>query len=766
MTNDIDIPRGRDANLYDRLAAAAIIFIIIVAAFSFTPAAPYPLALQRHAAAVAASGLFVVVAATAALGRGFPVPPVPAGILAIAGAGALSVVFCKYLMIGHSPERAGAVAASLAGLVVAAAAARSCARAHLGKTLLISICTVGFVIIAIGLLEFGGFDPLGTAGYYNSKMSPVATFGNADAAVDFAAPIAAVAAALACSVGGTSRIVLLLIASAGGAYLGALGVLFGIGALAAGLATGLFFSIRRVRAGTDPGRRWLAPILINITIPAAAFLIFFMMSPNEAPASAPAPRAIITETNRSHLPASLEIRLRIWISCINVFRTFAPWGTAAGNFSIGFAPFRDPVEIDLSTRFRGDPVESVVDAAHNDPIQFVTEMGALGILAIGAFAVGFVKLLKRGAASASPNTVAAAAGLASLFVCSLFHSPFYEHAGAAVVGFVLLGILGAADGRAPEKIGGATGRMLGIVLLLCAPYAAVLAGCAFAADIYIIGERLHPLAGTERLEQALKLNTTDEHIPLLIARKLQISGDPNGALSAYAEARRRHPFLVESLLQSGVLYAKSGNYQNASDAFSVCARLDPRHPALTYNRACLARDMGDDTGAAKLIKESVKFGAAADTLRQWGVAFYENKQYQRARPYLDLWVADRGDDADAWSMLGTASLKLNNRASAEVELARAHRLYSLEHLRSGNLDAAQRSARQYHNWAGPGDAGPDLIDAAVAFANKDRDGAKQAFARASAVNSKLQKIELDAPALKELLKDAELGALARALVHE
>ncbi|MBI3820177.1 MAG: hypothetical protein HY286_15895 [Planctomycetes bacterium] len=758
-----EIPKGRDANIYDRIAAGCVVFLVIAGAFTFSPAAPYPLALQQHAAALAGIVLFIIVGFCASAGRGFPVPPLAQGTLAIAGAFFASALLCKFVAIGYSPARAFSAAACAAGLVIVAAAARSAARAHLGNVLLYSMCASGFVIITIGLLEAAGFDPLSTAGFYNSQMSPVATFGNPDAVVDFVAPVTAVAAALACARGGASRIILIIVATGGAAYLGRLGVLFGAAAFAAGIAAALILTIRRVAASGASVKSAVQPTIISLLIPAVVFIIFFLSRPRE---SEPAPPASAPAASAAHwpVPASLEVRLRVWGSCIQVIRAFAPFGTAVGNFSIPFAGYRDPREIAISSNYRRDPAETTVDSAHNEPLQFITEAGALGIVALGAFAVALFKFSRRGALRATPNTVAAASGLAALFICSLFHSPFYEQPSAAIAGFILLGIAGAADNGTPERVGGATGRMIGVVLLLCAPWAAIVSGGAAAADIYIIAERMDPQPGGGRLLKAVEYNTTDEHIPLALAEKLQKNGEWSAAIAAYANALDRRPFLVECLIQSGTLLAKMGKFKEASNAFESCMAFDPEHPALAYNRACAARDLDDDLSAIARLKEAVRFGTDPGIVRQWGVWFNEGKNYKKARPYLDAWAAEHPADGDTWSMLGNISLKLNDRASAEIEFAKAHRIYALDYLQKGNLESAARSSRQYRRWAAAGSAGPDILDAAIAYADGKFEDARAALKHAAESNLTIAASELETAEYSKMLADPAFGAAARALI--
>ncbi|MFN0206748.1 MAG: tetratricopeptide repeat protein [Planctomycetota bacterium] len=771
------LPPGREADAYDRAIAGGIVFLLIVAACAFAPAVPFPLALQRHAASLAGCAVLLTIGFFASMGRGFPIPPLPAATLTLAGGFCFSVFLCSFFEFGHSVGKATTAAAAAGGLVIISGAARSVARAHLGNVLFAAICTLGSFISVIGLAEAAGFDPLQTDGYYNSQEHPVATFGNPDAVADFIAPIASIAAAIACARGGWLRIAALACSVLASAYVGIIGVLYGYAALGLGLFITALLTILRVRRGGAPMANIYKPVFISIALPAIACAAAFFVSPvRNAPVSEmiqsnpAAPSQSLQSEGHWNIPPTLEVRLRIWASCINVIRSFAPWGTLGGNFSVGFAPFRDPREIQISTHsvpFKGrtDDAESIVNVAHNDPVQLVTELGVVGLIILGLFCMGLWRWRKQQFFSATPNTVAASAGLAALFVAACFHSPFYEHAAAAALGFVCLGIIGAADASQPERLWGRAGKSAGLALIICIPYITVLAGSAFYCDILMTAERMHPLGGAERLQLAANLDRDDERIPLALARRFLVEGNKSGAIQAYGEALRRHPYLMEALLQTGVLLAQAGDLSGASIAFANCMRLDPENPILAFNRAVLARDAKDDVAAAAILQDSEKFGVDQRQLRDWGFLFYENKQYARAVPYLDRWVAKNPTDADAYSKLGETFLKIGNRAAAELDLSKAHRLYTLEHLSLGRLDAAEKSNRQYKRLTSEFDAGPDFLEASIFLVKGDADKSAEILAKALAAGRYIDKSFSELPELKILVSNERLIKIAREMIR-
>ena len=184
---------------------------------------------------------------------------------------------------------------------------------------------------------------------------------------------------------------------------------------------------------------------------------------------------------------------------------------------------------------------------------------------------------------------------------------------------------------------------------------------------------------------------------------------------------------MEALLDSGVILATVGDFDGADAAFTFCSRVDPNHPALrnnrlevTLHRAEAARDAKKDIEAAALLGQAIAAGADDAVLRAWGLFFFESEEYERAIPYLDRLAARHPDDAEGWHKLGTSFQKVGNLEASSLDFAKAHHLFALEFLRAGELEAAARSSKQYHHWSLPDDAGPFVLDAAIAFAGEIR----------------------------------------------
>jgi tetratricopeptide (TPR) repeat protein len=492
--------------------------------------------------------------------------------------------------------------------------------------------------------------------------------------------------------------------------------------------------------------------------------------PADPAASSPA-----SAGDRWPVPATLEVRARIWVAALRLGLDFAPWGVGAGNFAIVFPTERDPTEIELSTHGRLDNAESAVDHAHNDFVQLAVEAGVPAVVALGALAVFLVRWRRQGVYTASPEAVAAASGLTSILVAALAHAPLYDTAASAILTALLLGILGSLD-SSPGWSGAPSApavlaRPLGVVVLCALPLPMLVAYRALRADILLTQERVHPSVSLDTLREAALLAPDDVHAVLLLARRLRAEGDRNGALAAFQEAKRRQLFLVEAILNIGVLLAERGDFKGALDAFQVCEDLDPGHPALRVNRRQLLlhraeaeRDARRDREAAALLDQAVNLGLPDVLLREWGNAFFELKEYARAIPYLDRYAMRQPLDGENWHKTGLAFQKLGSLESASLDFAKAHHLFALEHVRAGNLDAAARSAKQYQRWAGPKEAGPLVLEALLALRRGNAGEARAALDGARDRGLTLDAITWELADYAPLRDDPDLGPRVRKLV--
>jgi len=767
------LPQGRDADGFDRALAWCVVFLISLSALVFAPGVPFPTSLQRHITGLGLALCGAVICVRALAGRGLAIPPLPYGSIAIVGALGFTLLLPDFLSQAYSRERALLTAASALGLLGAAAASRVAARAHLGAMIFSYSFAVAGAVAGIGLLEAAGFDPLNARLFYEVGRNPVSTLGNPDLTSQFLAACGASAFAFSCSRGGLQRALSLLASILCAAHVGVLGVRFSQIALVVGVLAGIVCTWRRVRtaAPTMPTSGAVLPAAAGAAVVLGAMLLCTTLlgrrydAPREPVGDGPAIAASAPSASSWPIPTTLEVRVRIAVATAKLMLVQAPFGAGAGNYAIAFALVRDPEEIEISTHRRRDTAESVVDHAHNDYLQFLAETGAIGVLALGLLAVGLRRWLREGVFSATPNTVAAAAGISALAICALGHSPIYDLPATGILAAFYLGVLGAADAAHPELWLGKGARAAGALLFLLIPFPAWLAARACEADVLVAFERVAPEPKAPRLVRAAELSRTDERLALMLARRRKAEGDVAGAVAAYGEALRRHPFLVEALLNRGVMLAEAGDHKSALLDFEKCRLVDAHHPRLAYNRAVLARSQGNDSEAAASLERAIELGSEPRDLKAWGMAFFESGAYERAIPYLDRWTARKPDDADVWFRLGTCFLKKNDRRSADLDFARAHRLYALQGLKKSDFTAVARSLKLYKKSSGLGDAGPAVLEAAMELAQGNRDAAAAALGRAESEHAAVEPNELKAPELEPLLQDAELGPRIRALAR-
>lgn len=763
--------RGGAPGAWDRALAAALLATIATAALAYAPAVPYPGALQRHAAALVGGIACATVAARALAGHGFPLTPLPFASLSIAGSLAFTAAIPLDYSFVYSRSAAVSVAAAAIGLCLLASGARAVARGGLDGRLLTGVAVLCTAVAAVVLLEAAGLDPLGASAYYDSRANPVATFGNTNPLVNFLTPAGSVAFALAIAAEGRARVAFSIAALVVALAVGVAGVHYGVIAWSAGIGTAIVLTAR-LRRRQRRGPPSAACLALTSAVLAAAWVPWAVKGWTAEPGG-PAPPA--AGTGRWPVPATLEVRARVWLASARLALDFAPWGTGAGGFAISFPMERDPREIELSTHFRRDTAESVVDHAHNDPVQLVVEGGVLALAALGALAVGFGRWRKQGVYTADPGAVAATSGLTATLVTALAHAPLYDTAASATLTAVLFGVLGARDaaegwtGRA--EIPAVAARPLAVVVLCALPLPMLVAARALESDLLLTRERLEPSVAFERLRRAAELAPDDVHPVLELGRRLRASGDAAGALAAFTEAKRRHPYLFEPVLNCGVLLAEQGNFEAALEAFAICEDIDPTHPALRTNRrqlyldaAARARDARKDRDAVDLLCQAIQLGAPEVLLREWGSSLYELKEYARCVVYLDRFASRCPLDSNNWHRMGMAFQKLGNLDAAALDFARAHHLFALEHLGAGNDEAAGRSAKQFRRWAEPSDAGPAVLDALLALRGGDRSSATQSLRHAREESQRLDPTILAHESYAPLREDPELGAAVRALL--
>ncbi|MFN0007981.1 MAG: tetratricopeptide repeat protein [Planctomycetota bacterium] len=345
------------------------------------------------------------------------------------------------------------------------------------------------------------------------------------------------------------------------------------------------------------------------------------------------------------IPSSTQVRTRVWSASLGMIRDH-PWlGVGPGQFAAAFPPYRDPVEIEISTHHRALPVETEVEHPHQDWMLPAIEFGVVGGLAW----IAFLLLVAGGAWRAmreepGPKAALGAAAMGVL-AYALVHAPLTFEPAAASIAFVAFGSVLSRPGRAW------TWPLLVVLLAASLPARAFVRHGRWLASI------ASPDAQDARtVERALEsaLNCCHDSVvgAALLARLHEEKGsDPATVARHWSGVLQHHPHNVEALMQLALARVKSGDFAGARQAYERARALDPGHPGIRKNLRLL------DLQEGALEKE-------ADPSAE---SCYARSKQERA-----------GGDA----------------LLADLLEARAHLLWAREHAEAGRFADAVRSYRQ------------------------------------------------------------------------
>jgi O-antigen ligase/Flp pilus assembly protein TadD len=315
------------------------------------------------------------------------------------------------------------------------------------------------------------------------------------------------------------------------------GVSFGV-ALVLGAALVVAVALvleRRPLTLTPERRRWIVRALL------IGLLVVGALAVAVAIVSASTPLTIHAGPGR-FLRLGSSDRWRWWTEAVDIFRDRPLAGSGAGTFEVARRAFAEG--------------ESVAIEPHNLLLQFLAELGAVGLLLLvivlasaGAVVTGAVRRLEG-------EDGLAARALAAVCVAYVLHSLVeFDWDFIALTGPVLLvvGVLAAAGGPTRE------GRA-GLVPAL----AAVLVGAAAVVSVAT------PWAADQRLEDSQTL-LTSEHFA--------------AAAKAAKDAHELNPLSAEALLAWGFAVEQQGEKRRAADLYRRATDLQPENPGPWRARA-------------------------------------------------------------------------------------------------------------------------------------------------------------------------------------
>ncbi len=321
----------------------------------------------------------------------------------------------------------------------------------------------------------------------------------------------------------------------------------------------------------------------------------------------------------------IAVRSRVAESSLRLLADHAWVGVGPGQFAATFPPYRDPVEIELSTLGRALPGETEVEHAHNDWLAPAIDAGApIGIAWIAFLAVvaiASLAALRRGERIDAALALAAIGLLVNALVDTVFtFNPASSSLACAVFGCVL-----ARTSPARTVF---TRRWVGVI-------AAVLLAANVPHAIAMVkhGQALASLArldapksprSAELIRDALDAAPDSVLAATLAARTAELQG--RGELEVHARWRTvlsLRPQRVEPLIKLGYLAAISDRRAEARPYFERALALDPNHPGALQNLMSVELEDGNiERALAVLDRRQATHPIDDDWLAEYAARLY------------------------------------------------------------------------------------------------------------------------------------------------
>jgi tetratricopeptide (TPR) repeat protein len=386
---------------------------------------------------------------------------------------------------------------------------------------------------------------------------------------------------------------------------------------------------------------------------------------------------------------SVQHRRAIWLNTLALARDAPLLGVGLGNHDVVYPAYAWSAAPD---RIFGE--RSQLDFAHNDYLQTLAELGAVG-LALSAWLLFVVwrtlrrLWLREAAADRRALVLGAGLGVAGLLVDAAFSFPLQQALPPLVLA-AYLGVLAALLTRFGWDAGAwrlfdasKGGRRL--VPPLVAAVAVALAGLtAWMHGRWLLADR-HALrmARAERRGdwgQAVAEATAAHRLdpgrrePLLVIGEAHLAAGRAGqALPPLRELLAARPYDMTALGNLGLALSARGEAAAAEDAFRRVLRIQPRDPRAHHELAALLARQGRRQEALEEYRLAARHdGRNAAYQHDWGVAALQAGLHEEAVHALGRAVEEDPARATSHKALGVVLFEvLGRRAEGEPHLRRA-----------------------------------------------------------------------------------------------
>lgn len=407
-------------------------------------------------------------------------------------------------------------------------------------------------------------------------------------------------------------------------------------------------------------------------------------------------------------------------------------GAGPGQFQAIFPPYRDPAEIELSSRYRAEPTPVEVEHAHNDALTALVEYGWLGG---GAFVLLLVLTVARAlGAIAGPEDARRDFALVALAMVAmaLLNAPLLYAPLSHFLAFMAFGVVAAPALDAPRENGNAGFTAHAVVLLaaaLVAPRSLDLVRYGRAmAEIPATFERLGDRERNDPEKLVAALDGALRHAPdacWALEKKAQLmraTGAPLvDQLEIHTEFLERRPKSVAGLINIGLVLAMGSSFEAARERTEEARRLDPGNPTVLRNLVRVTFDLRDADAFEGALSRASEAGALEEGIvRKYAYEALIGCRIEVAAPAVRAHREAGGeaplDARDENQLFGAAEAA---RADGDDEMRAAYRtafdfLVALDHLNSGSFGNAVTKARQAYQRAR--DAGVDTGPARLRLA--------------------------------------------------